>query len=198
LDSTSQHSVTSLLLRWRSGDGEALEALLPLVYGELKRLAGLYLSRERSDHSFETHDLIHEAFLRLVDQQQVDWRNRAHFFAISAHVMRRILVDRARRRHAAKHGGHLRPLRLDEVPDLATCAGAELVALDGALTELEALDPTLSKIVELRFFAGLEHDEVAAVLGVSNPTVRRRWRMARVWLYRRLASQAPGSRRVSA
>jgi RNA polymerase sigma-70 factor (ECF subfamily) len=181
--------VTRLLLAWRGGDERALERLIPLVYGELRRLAGRYLSRERAGHTLETHDLIHEAFLRLIDQRQVDWRNRSHFFAIAAQMMRRILVDHARRRGYRKHGGDVRRLMLDDVPDLAVQRDMDLVALDEALTELAEVDGELAKIVELRFFGGLEHDEIAAALGVSNPTVRRRWRMAKAWLYRRLAGE---------
>jgi RNA polymerase sigma-70 factor, ECF subfamily len=181
--------VTRLLLEWRGGDERALERLIPLVYGELRRLAGRYLKRERAGHTLETHDLIHEAFLRLIDQRQVDWRNRSHFFAIAAQMMRRILVDHARRRGYRKHGGDVRRLVLDDVPDLAIRRDTDLVALDEALTELAEVDGELAKIVELRFFGGLEHDEIAAALGVSNPTVRRRWRMAKAWLYRRLAGE---------
>ena len=181
--------VTRLLLAWRGGDERALERLIPLVYGELRRLAGRYLSRERAGHTLETHDLIHEAFLRLIDQRQVDWRNRSHFFAIAAQMMRRILVDHARRRGYRKHGGDVRRLMLDDVPDLAAQRDTDLVALDEALSELAEVDGELAKIVELRFFGGLEHDEIAAALGVSNPTVRRRWRMAKAWLYRRLAGE---------
>jgi len=181
--------VTRLLLEWRGGDERALERLIPLVYGELRRLAGRYLNRERVGHTLETHDLIHEAFLRLIDQRQVDWRNRSHFFAIAAQMMRRILVDHARRRGYRKHGGDVRRLMLDDVPDLAIQRDMDLVALDEALSELAEVDGELAKVVELRFFGGLDHDEIAAALGVSNPTVRRRWRMAKAWLYRRLAGE---------
>ena len=165
---------------------------MPLVYGELRRLAGRYLNREREGHTLETHDLIHEAFLRLVDQRQVDWQSRAHFFGIAAQMMRRILVDHARRRGAHRHGGDVRQLVLDEVADLAVHRDEDLVALDEALTELAAVDESLARIVDLRFFGGLDHDEIATLLGVSNPTVRRRWRLAKAWLYRRLSnSEAP-------
>lgn len=184
--------VTRLLVDWQAGDDRALEQLMPLVYSELHRLAGRYLHREREGHTFETHDLIHEAFLRLIDQRQVDWRSRAHFFAIAAQMMRRILVDHARRRGSHRRGGDVRRLVLDEVPDLAVPQGEDLVALDEALTELAREDESLARIVDLRFFGGLDHDEIAALLGVSNPTVRRRWRLAKAWLYRRLAgSEAP-------
>jgi len=183
--------VTQLLSAWRAGDERALEQLMPLVYGELRRLAGRYLNRERAGHTLETHDLIHEAFLRLVDQRQVDWQSRGHFFGIAAQMMRRILVDHARRRGAHRRGGDVRQLVLDEMPDLAVSRDEDLVALDEALTELAAADEPLARIVELRFFGGLDHDEIAALLGVSNPTVRRRWRLAKAWLYRRLSGEAP-------
>ncbi|MFL6262200.1 MAG: sigma-70 family RNA polymerase sigma factor [Thermoanaerobaculia bacterium] len=180
--------MTQLLAEWQGGDERALERLMPLVYGELRRLAGRYLNREREGHTFETHDLIHEAFLRLVDQRQVDWQSRAHFFGIAAQMMRRILVDHARRRGAQRHGGDVRQLVLDEVDGLALHRDADLVALDEALTELAAVDESLARIVDLRFFGGFEHDEIASLLGVSNPTVRRRWRLAKAWLYRRLSN----------
>jgi len=177
---------------WQAGDDRALEQLMPLVYGELRRLAGRYLNREREGHTLDTHDLIHEAFLRLIDQRQVDWQSRAHFFAIAAQSMRRILVDHARRRGARRHGGDVRQLLLDDVPDFAVERDDGLVALDEALTELAREDESLARIVELRFFGGFEHDEIAALLGVSNPTVRRRWRLAKAWLYRRLSgSEVP-------
>jgi RNA polymerase sigma-70 factor, ECF subfamily len=188
-----EQDVTRLLADWRGGDDHALEQLLPLVYGELQRLAGRYLHRERAGQTLETQDLIHEAFLRLVDQRRVDWQNRSHFFAIAARMMRRILVDRARRRGYQKRGGHIQKLNLDEVPDLSADRDAELVALDEALTELAGVDEELARIVDLRFFGGLEHDEIAALLEVSNPTVRRRWRVARAWLYRRLAADSGGT-----
>jgi RNA polymerase sigma factor (TIGR02999 family) len=188
----AQGGVTRLLVDWQAGDDRALEELMPLVYGELRRLAGRYLNREREGHTLDTHDLIHEAFLRLIDQRQVDWQSRAHFFAIAAQSMRRILVDHARRRGARRHGGDVRQLLLDDVPDLAVHRDDNLVALDDALTDLAREDEALARIVELRFFGGLEHDEIAALLGVSNPTVRRRWRLAKAWLYRRLSgSEVP-------
>lgn len=192
MSDVSPEGVTRLLADWKAGDDRALERLMPLVYGELRRLAGRYLHREREGHTLETHDLIHEAFLRLVDQRQVDWQSRSHFFAIAASMMRRILVDHARSRSAQRHGGDVRRLVLDEVPDLAVHRDRDLVALDEALTELAREDETLARIVELRFFGGLDHDEIAVLLGVSNPTARRRWRLAKAWLYRRLSGgEAP-------
>lgn len=184
--------VTRLLVDWQAGDDRALEELMALVYGELRRLAGRYLNREREGHTLDTHDLIHEAFLRLVDQRQMDWQSRAHFFAIAAQSMRRILVDHARRRGALRHGGDVRQLLLDDVSDLAVHRGDGLIALDDALTDLAREDEALARIVDLRFFGGLDHDEIAVLLGVSNPTVRRRWRLAKAWLYRRLSgTEAP-------
>jgi len=191
LSGIPEHSLTGLLLRWRDGDDAALDRLLPLVYGQLRRLAGRCLRAERDSHTLQTHDLIHETFLRLLAQKRVDWQNRAHFFAISACLMRRILVDHARRRRCSKRGGPARDLALDDVEDRTAFGSVDLLALEVALVELERLEPELARIVELRFFAGLEHDEVAEVLGISNPTVRRRWRMARAWLYGRLTG-GPG------
>ena len=180
-----RHDVTRLLGRWSGGDQDALDQLLPLVYGELRRLAARYLDHERPGQTLQTHDLIHEAFLRLIDQRHVEWRNRAHFFGIAAQTMRRILTDHARRRGYVKHGGGVRHVLLDDVPDTVT-RGDEILAVDEALTELKELDEDLAKIVELRFFGGLEHREIASVLGVSAVTVGRRFRIAKAWLYRRL------------
>jgi len=181
--------ITRLLMEWRSGDEQALAELVPLVYSDLRRLAGSYLQHERPGHTLETRDLIHEAFLRLVDQKRVDWQSRAHFFAIAAQMMRRILVDHARRRSRARHGGG-QVIGLSRVDIPAATPDLDLVVLDDALTELAHSDATLAQIVEMRFFGGLEHDEIAAVLGVSNPTVRRRWRIAKAWLYDRLKEEA--------
>jgi len=186
--------VTQLLGRWSGGDRDALDQLLPLVYDELRRLAARYLDHERPGHTLQTHDLIHEAFLRLIDQRHVDWRNRAHFFGIAAQTMRRILTDHARRRAYVKHGGAARHVVLDDVPDLVA-RGDEILAVDEALTELKGIDEELAKIVELRFFGGLEHREIASVLGVSDVTVGRRFRIAKAWLYRRLKDGDAGDDR---
>ncbi|HEX4959653.1 MAG TPA: sigma-70 family RNA polymerase sigma factor [Thermoanaerobaculia bacterium] len=183
----SASRITQLLGEWRHGNERALDELVPLVYDELRRLARHYFNRERKRPTLETADLIHDAFVRLCDLQTVDWQDRVHFFAVASRIMRRILIDRARRRKNAKHGGGFAELRLDEVPDLAVERDAGLVALDEALIELEETDPTLARIVEMRFFGGLGHDEIAAVLGLSNPTVRRHWRLAKSWLHRRLS-----------
>jgi RNA polymerase sigma factor (TIGR02999 family) len=186
------HDVTLLLARWRGGDDQALDELTSTVYDELRRLAGRYLNHEGAGLTLQTHDLIHEAFLRLIGQRHVDWQNRAHFFGIAARMMRRILTDHARRRSYAKHGGGQRRVVLDEVPDVAGQGDAAVVAVDEALGELAAVNAELARIVELRFFGGLEHDEIAAVLGVSNATVRRRFRIAKAWLYRRLNGTGTG------
>jgi RNA polymerase sigma factor (TIGR02999 family) len=184
-----RHDVTLLLVKWRSGDDEALDELVSLVYNELRRLAGRYLNHESVGQTLQTHDLIHEAFLRLIGQRHVDWQNRAHFFGIAAQMMRRILTDHARRRGYGKHGGGLRRVRLDDLSDISAKSDAGIVAVDEALVELKEVNEGLAKIVELRFFGGLEHDEIAAVLGVSNATVRRRFRIAKAWLYRRLSPE---------
>jgi RNA polymerase sigma factor (TIGR02999 family) len=187
--------LTLLLARWRGGDDAALDQVLHLVYDELRRLAGRYLNQERAGATLQTHDLIHEAFLRLIGQRHVDWQNRAHFFGIAALTMRRILTDHARRRAYGKHGGGARRVLLDEVPDIAATSDAGIVAVDEALVELKNVDDQLAKIVELRFFGGLEHHEVAEVLGVSEVTVRRRYRIAKAWLYRRLSVSGFGDAR---
>jgi len=186
-----RHDVTLLLARWRDGDDQALEDLVAIVYGELRRMAGRYLNHERPGQTLQTHDLIHEAFLRLVGQRHVDWHNRSHFFGIAAQMMRRILTDRARRRASGKHGGGVARVHLEEIPDVAAHSDAGIMAVDEALTELKDVDEELARIVELRFFGGLEHDEIAAVLGISVPTVARRFRLAKAWLYRRLSARGP-------
>ncbi len=182
-----QHDVTRLLVRLTDGDRAVLDDLLPLIYGELRRLAGGYLRRERQGHTLEPTALVHEAYLRMVDQTQVRWQNRAHFFGVAAQMMRRILVDHARAHEAEKRGGEFQKLSLDENLD---AAGGErdvnLVALDDALNRLAEMDPQKSKIVELRFFGGLSVEETAEVLGVSAVTVARDWKMAKAWLAREI------------
>jgi RNA polymerase sigma-70 factor, ECF subfamily len=180
---SSPHEVTRLLIQLTDGDGAALEELLPLVYNELRRLAGNYLRRERVSHTLQPTALVHEAYLRLVDQTQVQWQNRAHFFGVAAQMMRRILVDHARQHHAEKRGGEFQKLSLDENIDVLGDRAGELVALDEALERLNAIDPQKRRVVELRFFGGLSVDETAEVLNVSAPTVKRQWRMAKAWLY---------------
>jgi RNA polymerase sigma factor (TIGR02999 family) len=157
--------------------------LLPLVYAELRRLAASYLRRERPDHTLQPTALVHEAYLRLVDQTQARWQNRAHFLGVAAQMMRRILVDHARGHRAEKRGGDFQILSLDENIDVSGERAADLVALDEALKRLAELDPQKSRVVELRFFGGLSVEETAEVLGVSAPTVKRQWRMAKAWLY---------------
>jgi len=183
--------VTELLIAWSGGDEKALQRLLPLVYQELRRQAARYFRQERRDHTLQATALVHEAFVKLVDQRRVQWRNRSHFFAVSATLMRRILVDHARRRRYLKRGGAAGSLRLDDVAIVASREQPDLVALDDALKELAELDAEQSRIVELRFFGGLSHQEIADALGLSVPTIERRWRLARAWLFERLAASGP-------
>ena len=177
--------VTQLLLKWSNGDREALENLLPLVYKELHQLAARYLRRERSDHTLQATALVHEAYLKLIDQREVRWQNRAHFFGVAAQAMRRILVDHARGHMAAKRGSGGVKISLDdnEAAIVSDARAEEMVALDDALNQLSEIDPQKSRIVELRFFGGLSIEETAEVLGVGTATVTRQWRMARAWLY---------------
>jgi RNA polymerase sigma factor (TIGR02999 family) len=180
--------VTQLLIAWGNGDQEALDKLTPLVYDELRRLAGGYLRRERRNHTLQTSALVHEAFLRLIDQRG-GWQNRAHFFGVAAQAMRRVLVSYARDRGRLKRGGpEQRRLELDEALDLAQSRDADLVALDDALTALAQFDLQQSRVVELRYFGGLTIDETAEALGVSPATVEREWRLARAWLRSELTS----------
>jgi len=187
----SSNQVTQLLIRWRGGDREALEALMPLVYDELRRLAHHYLRQERNDHTLQSTALVHEAYLRLAGQNPPEWQNRAHFFGIAAHLMRQILVEYARGRGAAKRGGSACRLTLDEGLALSTELSVDVVALDRALKELGALDEQQSRIVELRFFAGLTIEDTSNVLGISPATVKRDWVTARAWLYRAMTGDAP-------
>ena len=178
-----------MLLAWRGGDQDALERLVPLVYAELRRLAHGYMRGERPGHSLQTTALIHEAFLRLVDAPQMRWQNRAHFFAVSAQVMRRVLVDMARSQRSLKRVGDRQHVSLDEGLVITQTAHPDLVALDEALTELAAIDPRKSRVVELRFFGGLTAEETAAVLGLAPDTVLRDWQLAKVWLLHRLEAK---------
>jgi RNA polymerase sigma-70 factor (ECF subfamily) len=182
----SQQHVTQVLAQLREGDSQAASQLLPLVYDELRRLAGRYLQNEAAGHTLQPTALVHEAYLRLVDQTDADWRNRAHFFAVAAQAMRNILVDHARSRRAAKRGGDRLKLPLDEAGILLVGADEYLVALDEAMRKLELLDVQQSRIVELRFFAGLTIEETAEVLRISPKTVQRDWLMARAWLHREI------------
>lgn len=182
----SQQDVTALLMAWGNGDEHALSLLTPLVYQELHRLAGVYMGRERAGHTLQTTALVNEAYIRLVDCSRVRWRNRAHFFAVSAQLMRRILVDFARNRRCQKRGGEWPHVTLDEGLGTATSLDSNFVALDEALQGLAKLDPRKARMVELRFFGGLSLEETAEVLQVSTDTVGRDWRAARAWLMREL------------
>ncbi len=180
---------TRLLIDWSNGNREAAAGLMPLVYDELRRLARGYLQRERSDHTLQATGLVHEAYLRLVDQGTTTWQNRAHFFGVAAQLMRRILVDHARRHRRGKRGGALDKVEFDEALALSVSRDLNLIALDDALQDLAALNPQHSQIVELRFFGGMTIEEVAEVLDVSPRTVQREWRMARAWLRRQIFSE---------
>ena len=184
----SPSEVTRLLVAWRGGDAGALDWLLPLVYAELRRVAHRYMRDERPNHPLQTTALVHEAYLRLIDVTRVDWQSRNHFFAVSAQMMRRILVEAARRRDADKRGGDASHVALDEAFVPAADHGADLLALDEALEHLATLAPRKARVVELRYFAGLSVKETADVLGVSVETVMRDWRMAKLWLQRDLSS----------
>ncbi len=181
--------VTVLLNKINDGDSSAPEELLPLVYQELRKLANSYLQNERSDHTLQPTALVHEAYIRLVDWQNTNWENRSHFFAVAAQVMRHILVDHARKKKAEIHGGNLQKLALDEAISFSKQTEIDLVDLDDALKDLEKLDQRQSKIVELRFFAGLTIEETAHAIGVSTMTISREWNFVRAWLYRRLSNE---------
>jgi len=176
--------VTGLLVDWSRGDEEALERLMPLVVDELRHLARSHFRREPDGHTLQPTALVNEVYLRLTDQRQVQWDNRSQFFAFAATLMRRVLVDHAKARHTAKRGGKVRKVSLQDVIGLAEPEDVDLLALDDALSALAEIDPRQSRIVELRFFAGLTHEEIADVLSVSVSTVKREWRTARLWLYR--------------
>lgn len=179
------NNVTQLLLDWNGGDKTALEKLLPMIYQELHLLASRYLRRERPNHTIQTTALVHEAYLRLIDQKQVQWQNRAHFFAIAAQMMRRILINYARDQHAEKRGGYKTvKVGLNEAIALPNIQDLDLLALDEALNELATTDPRKSRLIELWFFAGLTLEETAEVLEISLATAKRDWTLARAWLYR--------------
>jgi RNA polymerase sigma factor (TIGR02999 family) len=178
--------VTSLLVASSKGDQEALNQLLPLVYDELRRLADRYLHRERADHTLQPTALVHEAYLRLIDQR-VSWANRAHFFGVAAEMMRRILIDHARSRQAVKRGSAGIKLSLDDVLEITEEKAADLIALDEALKALAEFDAQKARIVELRFFGGLSIEETASVLGLGTATITRQWRLAKAWLYHELS-----------
>ena len=181
----SADNLTGLLVEWREGDQAALDRLMPLVYDQLRRIAHRYVQRERDGHTLQTSALVNEAYLRLADQKVV-WQNRSHFFAVTARVMRHILIDHARRRRYAKHGGDAHQVSIDEAATMSLERAAELIALEEALDELLQLDQRKSQVVEFRYFGGLSLEETAEALNISLMTVRRDWRAAKAWLYRRL------------
>jgi RNA polymerase sigma-70 factor, ECF subfamily len=183
----SSQSVSYLLQRWGAGDRAALDQLLPLVYDELRRMARRYMGQQSADHTLQTTALIHEAYLRLIGQEEKQWENRAHFFGVAAQAMRHILVDYARARQTAKRGGEARAVSLEEAAYVSDERAAELVALDEALAQLTQLAPRQSRVVELRYFGGLSVAEIAEVLQVSTDTVTRDWNQAKAWLYRELS-----------
>jgi len=180
--------ITGMLLAWTKGDKEALTKLAPLVYEELHRMAKGYMRRERPGQTLQTTALVHEAYLRLVDATQVQWKDRVHFFAVSAQMMRRILVDMARARGSAKRGGHALRLNLDEVPEISSERARELVALDESLNILAEMDPRKAQVIELRFFGGLSVEETAEVLNISPQSVMRDWRLAKAFLMREMSN----------
>ena len=181
------NEITQLLLSWSKGDQAAFDQLIPLVYPELRKLARRYMGRETPEHTLQTSALINEAYLRLVDQQAVEWQDRAHFFAMSARVMRHILIDHARSHRYTKRGGGAQHLPLDDAEAVGYERAAELVALDDALTRLAKLDERKSRIVELRFFGGLSVEETADVIKVAPITVMREWRIAKAWLHKEIS-----------
>src|ERR1051326_1765624 len=191
MNTQAPEDVTQLLLEWRDGNASALERLMPLVYGELRRLARQCLRRERAGHTMQTTTLVHEAYLRLIDAGRVPWHDRAHFFAIAAQLMRRVLVDEARKRHFQKRGAAFTRVSLDEAMMVAREREIELMALDEALNHLARFAPRKCRVVELRFFGGLSIEETAAALGVSTDIVKREWRTAKLWLLHEL-NGAPG------
>ena len=186
-NATASHQITRLLLDWNKGDVLALEQLMPLVYDELRRMARRYMRRQPSGHTFQTTELIHEAYLKLARQEDLNWQNRAHFFGIAAQAMRHILVDYARSKNSQKRGGFGEKITLEESMVVSAKHTEEIVALDDALNQLATLDERKSRVVELKFFGGLSIEEIAEVLKLSPETVKRDWRFARTWLLRQLA-----------
>ena len=182
----SKREVTDLLLAWRGGDSEALPTLLPLVYRQLKRIAARFLRGKQGDRSLRTTALVHEAYLRLVDLDRIQWADRTHFYAVTAKLMRRVLVDQARHHRRQKRGSGAVLLPLDEARDVPEARSLDLLVVDDALKDLASADPEMARIVELRYFGGLNREEIAEVTGVSSATVTRRWRAARAWLLRHL------------
>lgn len=190
MSTTSPQDVTQILRNWQDGDSDAAARLMPLVYEELRRLARNYLQRERADHTLQATALVHEAYLRMVDEKSANWKDRAHFYGIAARLMRQILVDHARAHNAAKRGGLEQKLTLDEARELPMKETVELVALDGALQDFAQTYPRKSEVVELKFFGGLDMKEISEVLQVSEKTVLRDWSFAKLWLCRALSENA--------
>ncbi len=180
--------ITKLLLKWRNGDEHALEDLLPQVYGELRRMAGNFMRRQKPGHTLQPSALVNEAYLRLINSDRVNWQNRTHFFAICAQLMRRILVDIARKKNSLKRGGNPVQVTLGEHLAASSETAEEMIALDSALERLAKFSERQARIVELRYFAGLTDEQIAEALGISSRTVRRDWTVARAWLYRELRS----------
>jgi RNA polymerase sigma-70 factor, ECF subfamily len=186
----SESEITQLLRAWREGDGTALEKLMPVVYRELRRIAGNFMKRQDQGHTLQATALINEAYLRLVDSNKVNWQSRTHFFAVSAQLMRRVLVDSARQKNSQKRGGNNLRITLDDRIDIPLKDQTDLVALDEALSRLNKLSSRQSQVVELRYFGGLTEEQIAETLGVSERTVRRDWNLARTWLYRELQQRS--------
>lgn len=193
ISSPTRQEVTQILIDWSKGDRAAADRLMPFIYDELRQIARGYLQGERADHTLQATGLVHEAYIRLVDQTATTWQNRAHFFGVAAGVMRRVLVDHARRHRAGKRGGRLDKLQFDEALVPAVERGVDLVALDDALKDLAIRDPRQSQIVELRFFGGLTTEEAAEVIDVSARTIKREWRRAKAWLRREIVGEAKGA-----
>lgn len=190
METPEPKEVTKLLIDWGNGDGRAVDELLPFVYQELRRLAAAYMRRENSAHTLQPTALVHETYLKLIDQRQVDWKNRAHFFGLAAEIMRRILVNHARDRRAQKRGGENQKISLSVAVDaLAAKPDLDVLALNEALENFAAVDPRKARVVELKFFGGLKTEEIAEVLQISAATVERDWTFARAWLFDELAKQ---------
>ena len=182
----SQSEISKILSDWNAGNRESEDELLPLVYRELRKIAAKYMRNDRREHTLQPTALVHEAYIKLVDISDIDWKDRAHFFAVAANVMRNILVDYARAHYAEKRGGHAQHISLEDADELSSHAEIDLLSIDEALRELAKFDARQSKIVELRFFGGLTIEETASVMGISIATVKREWVLARTWLFREL------------